>query len=162
MLKVAQVSAYQQSTQWSCSAACLKAVLEHFEILASEEECIDAIGTMENCGAEVDMIAAGARRFGLDAFDFCFDSLAQAKTLTDKDIPIICDIQSFNHPGKGHYVILHAIDDEGVHLMDPNTPGNERLLTPDHMDARWWDYTMAKPHQLKEKWGVVILPPGEQ
>jgi ABC-type bacteriocin/lantibiotic exporter with double-glycine peptidase domain len=162
MIKDAQALPYQQGTQWSCSAACLKAVLEHYGMSVTEQECIEAIGTMENKGAEVDMIAAGARNLGLDAFDFEFISLDQARLLLDKDMPIICDVQSFNHPGKGHYVILNQIDDQGVHLMDPNTPGNQRLLTPDHMDARWWDWTMAKPHQLKEKWGVVVLPPEEQ
>lgn len=159
MVKEAQVAPYQQKTQWSCSAACLKAVLENYGITISEEECVGAIGAREGRGAEVTDISEGARRLGYDSFDYLFHSLDQAKVLTDQGIPIICDIRSFNYDGKGHYVVLTDIDDAGVRLMDPNTPGNQRLLTHDHMDARWWDYTMAKPRELREKWGVVVLPP---
>jgi predicted double-glycine peptidase len=159
MEKVAFVEPYQQITQWSCSAACLKAVLEHYGLPITEEQCIQAIGTREGRGAEVNEIAVGARKLGYEAFDWCFDSLEQVKALTDADMPVICDIQSFNNPGKGHYVVLTKIDDAGCHIMDPNTPGNMRLLTPDHWEARWWDWTMAAPRQLKEKWGVIVLPP---
>jgi len=157
--KEAQVSPYQQETQWTCSAACLKAVLSHYGMEATEEELRDLIGAKPKRGAEVDEIVAAAHKLGLEAFDYLFASLDQAKILLDQDIPIICDIQSFNHEGKGHYVVLTKIDGDEVHLMDPNTPGNQRVLTREHMDVRWWDHRMAPPHDLVEKWGVVVLPP---
>src|SRR4051812_42778084 len=144
MLKQAQVEPYQQATQWTCSAACLKAVLQHYGREISEEEAVQAIGAREGRGAEVTEIAEGARALGFDAFDFCFEDMGQVQLLLDEDIPIICDVQSFNNPGKGHYVVLTSVDDAGAHIMDPNTPGNSRLLTVDHLEARWWDHTMAK------------------
>ena len=159
--KIAEVSAYQQQTEWTCSAACLKAVLEHYNFPITEEEAVEAIGTKPGRGAEVDEVAEGARKLGFDAFDFDFASLDQAKFLLDQDIPIICDIQSFNHPGKGHYVVLTKIEGDNVTLMDPNTKDglNKRVLTREHMDVRWWDFTMAKPHKLRQRWGVIVLPP---
>jgi predicted double-glycine peptidase len=156
--KLAQVEPYQQETQWTCSAACLRAVLKHFGTDIDETGLVTLIGAKENRGAEVTEIAKAARKMEFAAFDYDFDSLDQAKALLDQDIPIICDIQSFKHPGKGHYVVMTKIEDDKVHLMDPNTEGNSRVITREEMDGRWWDYTMAKPHQLKPKWGVVIAP----
>lgn len=159
MEKMAQVMPYQQATQWTCSAACLKAVLGHYGHEVPEELAVQAVGARPNRGAECNEIMWAAHKFGFDAFEFSFESLEQAKWLLDQDIPIIADIQSFNHPGKGHYVVITGIDDQGVHLMDPNTPGNQRTISHEEMEERWWDRAMAPPHELMPKWGIVILPP---
>ncbi len=161
LLKHAEVSPYQQKTQHTCSAACLKAVLEHYGSEADEHDLSGIIGLRQRGGAETDQIASAARKLGFECFEYSFDSLDQARTLTDQDIPIIADIQSFNHPGSGHYVVITAIDDESVHLMDPNTPGNQRTLSREEMDARWWDRAMKPPHAVMQRWGVIVVPPEE-
>ncbi len=157
--KLAKVGPYQQKTQWSCSAGCLKAVLKHYGVRIPELLVINAIGARKGRGAECDQIATAARKFGFMAFEYSFTSLDQARVLLDQDIPIICDIQSFNNPGKGHYVVMTKIEAEYVHLMDPNTPGNTRVISGEEMDERWWDRAMAPPHQLMPKWGIVVVPP---
>lgn len=162
LAKIAEVVPYQQETEYTCSAACLKAVMAGYGLDIPEEQVAQAIGTSPGRGAECDEIVLGAHSFGLDAFEHGFASLEQAKFILDQDIPIICDIQSFNHPGKGHYVVMTAIDDAGVHLMDPNTPGNIRILIAQEMEERWWDRAMQPPHKLMPKHGIVVLPPGEE
>ena len=157
--KVAKVAPYQQATQHTCSAACLKAVLDHYGFEGDEHDIAGFIGVRQKGGAETDQIANAARRLGFDCFEYSFDSLEQAKFLTDQDIPIIADIQSFNHPGSGHYVVIADIDDESVHIMDPNTPGNERIISHQEADERWWDRAMKPPHKMMKKWGIVVLPP---
>jgi len=158
-LKLAQVEPYQQKTQYSCSAACLKAVLEHWGAdRFAEHEIMYAIGVRDRGGAEVDEITRGAQKLGFDAYDKRFSSLDEAKAITDQGIPIIADFQSFNNPGKGHYVVITQIDDNVVHLMDPNTDGNQRVITRAECEQRWWDKTMAPPHNLMVKWGVVVTP----
>lgn len=157
--KLAQVTPYQQKTQYSCSAACLKAVLEHYGAdMYAEHEIMHEIGVSDRGGAEVTQITEAARRLGFDAYDKCFSSLEEARSITQQDIPIIADFQSFKNPGKGHYVVITKIDDDTVHLMDPNTDGNERIITRAEAERRWWDRTMAKPHRLMPKWGVVVTP----
>lgn len=156
--KIAEVLPYQQETQWTCSAACMKAVLQHHGIEISESEAVAMIGARPGRGAECNEIADAARAMSLDAFEYSFDSLDQAKTLLDQDLPIICDIQSFNNPGKGHYVVMVGIDNTHVKLMDPNTPGNQRVISREEMDSRWWDRAMAPPHELMPKHGIIILP----
>lgn len=158
MSKEAQVSPYQQKTQWTCSAACLKAVMAHWGTNIPELLVVDAVGARKGRGAECDQIAAAARKFGFLAFEYSFDSLDQAKVLLDQDIPIICDIQSFNNPGKGHYVVMTGVEDQ-VDLMDPNTPGNHRSISREEMDERWWDRAMAPPHQEMPRWGIIVIPP---
>jgi predicted double-glycine peptidase len=162
MLKKAQVGPYQQKTQWSCSAACLKAVLAHYGVQIPEIHAIQAVGAKPKRGAECNQIAEAARKLGFDSFEYSFDSIDQAKILLDQDIPIICDIQSFNFPGKGHYVVLVAADENTVQLMDPNTPGNIRTISRQEMEDRWWDRAMVPPHDVMMKWGIVILPPGDE
>lgn len=157
--KIAQVQPYQQKTQWSCSASCLKAVAAHHGVRVPELSAIELVGAQPGRGAECDQIAAAARKLGFLAFEYSFASLEQAKFLLDQDIPIICDIQSFNHPGKGHYVVMVAIDDKRVELMDPNTPGNWRVVSHAEMNARWWDRAMAPPHDMMWKYGIVVVPP---
>ena len=159
MEKAAQVSPYQQKTQHTCSAACLVAVLTHYGFEADEHDVSGIIGVRQKGGAETTQIAEAARRLGLDAFEYSFSSLEQASVLTEQDIPIIADIQSFKHPGSGHYVVITKIDDHGVHLMDPNVDGNVRTISHEEMDSRWWDRAMKPPHPLMPKWGVVVLPP---
>ncbi len=156
MLKVAKVSPYQQKTSWTCSAACLRAVLLHYGEDVSELDAGLAIRTRRKRGAEVTDIVEGARRLGFEAFDWCF-TMESAEFLTSQDIPIICDIQSFNYPGKGHYVVLTRIDGEAT-LMDPNTPGNSRVISRNELEERWWDRTMESPHDIKKMWGIVVLP----
>lgn len=157
LLKTAKVNPYQQKTQWSCSAACLKSVMAHWGKVVPELLVIQAIGARKGRGAECDQIASAAREFGFQAFEYSFESLDQAKVLLDQDIPIICDIQSFNNPGKGHYVVMLGVNDT-VELMDPNTPGNSRSISREEMDERWWDRAMAPPHQMMPKHGIVVVP----
>ncbi len=157
--KTAQVYPYQQKTQWTCSAACLKAVMNHWGLGVPELEVIQAVGARPGRGAECDQIATAARQFGFAAFEYSFESLEQAKVLLDQDIPIICDIQSFNNPGKGHYVVMVSMDEQRVQLMDPNTPSNWRVISHAEMNARWWDRAMAPPHDMMWKWGIIVVPP---
>jgi len=159
MKKEAQVEPYQQKTQHTCSAACLVAVLGHYGFEADEHDMAGMIGVRQKGGAETKQIAEAARRLGLDAFEYSFDSLDQAAVLTRQGIPIIADIQSFKHPGSGHYVVVTDIDEKGVHLMDPNVDGNIRLISHEEMDERWWDRAMQPPHKMMPKWGIVVLPP---
>lgn len=162
VVKTAEVYPYQQKTQWTCSAACLKAVLNHWGLSVPELQVIQAVGARPGRGAECDQIAAAARQFGFSAFEYSFESIDHAKVLLDQDIPIICDIQSFNNPGKGHYVVMVSADERRVQLMDPNAPGNWRVISRAEMEARWWDRAMAPPHQLMPKWGIVVVPNEEE
>lgn len=153
----ANVDPYQQQSQSSCSAACLKAVLESYNHKISELDAALEIGVKKNKGAETTQIVEAAERLGFKAYEKSF-TMSEAKELTDKGIPIICDIKSFTKPGSGHYVVLTDIKDNRVFIMDPNVEGNRRELGIDEFDTRWTDRAMKYPHEIMHHWGVVITP----
>ena len=166
--KRAQVSAYQQKTEWSCSAATLKAALLHHGHDFSEEELIKAIGARKGCGAETTDIMNGAKKLGFDAYEGSFKNLEDAKETLRKGIPIIADVQSFNYPGKGHYIVIAGFKPgKGYIVMDPNTKGktaidNWRLMSAEELEEKWWDRAMAPPHELMPKWGVMVKPKSKE
>jgi hypothetical protein len=163
-LKIAKVSAYQQETQWSCSAATLKAAALHWGVDLTEKAIIKAVGARKGRGAETTDIVDGAKKLGFKAWEKGFKDLAEAKAMLAKGVPIIADVQSFNHKGKGHYVLIAGYKPgKGFVLMDPNTKGktakdNWRILSDKEMEKQWWDRAMAPPHELMPKWGVMIMP----
>jgi predicted double-glycine peptidase len=154
--KQGQVLPYQQETQHTCSAACLRAVLLHYGLDVPEKKLAELIGVTKN-GAEVDQITSAAKKLGFHAYDKSL-TVGEAKRLLKDDVPIICDIQSFTKPGTGHYVVLTSMDEDGVELMDPNVKGNHRRLTHEEWASRWWDNAMKHPHEDMVRWGVVISP----
>lgn len=151
----ATVDPYQQETQWSCSAACLKAVLNYYDYKITEKECIKEIGTRPKHGAETTDIVNAAKKLGFKAYEKSL-SIEEVRKLINSGIPIICDIQSFNKKNSGHYVVLCDIDDSHCYLMDPNTPGNTRKLPTEDFIKRWHDKAMKYPHEDMIRWGVII------
>lgn len=141
----------QQLTRYSCGAVCLLAIAEDYGISGLDEATVARlIGVTKNGAFPVQLVAA-AKRLGLPAEERRFRTLAEAKSVTDKGVPIIANILSFTQPGGGHFVIITKIDDAGVHLMDPNVAGNRRLLSHEEMMRRW---------QTRQGSGVVVLRPG--
>ncbi len=164
LTKLAQVATHQQETEWTCSAACLKAAVAHFGYDLPEAELAAAIGARENRGAETTDIVNAAKKLGFEAWEQPFNTLEVAKEVLSQGIPIIADIQSFNHPGKGHYVLISGHNDKGFKIMDPNTKGktavpNWRQIPDSKMEEIWWDRSMAPPHNMMKKWGVMVMEP---
>lgn len=152
-----KVSPYQQESQSSCAAACLKSVLNSYGHQITELEAALEIGVKKNRGAETTDIVKAAKDLGFDAYEQSL-TWEEAEALISKDIPIICDIQSFNKKNSGHYVVMTDIQGDRVHIMDPNTPGNKRELSKEEFEQRWHDRAMEPPHKLMLRWGVVVKP----
>lgn len=164
LIKSAQVGTHQQETEWTCSAACLRAALIHIGYDLPESDLAIAIGAKENRGAETTDIVNGAKKLGFEAWEQPFRTLDVAKEVLSQGIPIIADIQSFNNPGKGHYVLLSGFDSGSFMMMDPNTKGktavnNWRKITNQKLEEIWWDRAMAAPHEVMPKWGVMVTEP---
>jgi hypothetical protein len=161
LIKTAQVGTHQQETEWTCSAACLRAALLHLGYDLPEADLAEVIGAKEGRGAETTQIVEAVQSLGLDAWEQGFESLEDAKDVLRQGIPIIADIQSFNYQGKGHYVLLCGFNETGFKMMDPNTKGmtavpNWRIVPDAKMEEIWWDRAMAPPHELMPKWGVMV------
>ena len=157
MLKLAKVRPYQQETQRSCSAACLRAVLLHHGTDIPEAVLSKAIG-VAHYGAELYQIVGVARALGFKAKQVEFKSMEDAFKLLRKDLPIICDVQSWTKKGSGHYVVLVNESGGRVNIMDPNVQGNWRTMPGEDFDKRWWDGDNVYRGRMLRRPAVTIEP----
>lgn len=162
LTKLAVVGTHQQESDWTCSAACLRSALMHIGYDLPESDLAIIIGARKGRGAETTDIVNAAKKLGLEAWEQSFRTLDVAKEVLKQGIPIIADIQSFNHPGQGHYVVLAGFDSSGFKMMDPNTKGktaipNWRQITNEKLEEIWWDRAMEKPNDLMPKWGIMVM-----
>jgi len=144
-----QVDAYQQVKPYSCSCASLLAVLRHYNLDngMSEDDLVPLVG-LTPLGAWPYNIVQGAGKLGLPAFEMTFTP-ALAQHFTDQGIPVIAEVESWNRPGSGHFVVLCSLNPSAVQIMDPNTPGNWRTITQAELAQRW---------AFRGWRGVVVLP----
>jgi ABC-type bacteriocin/lantibiotic exporter with double-glycine peptidase domain len=143
-----QVEPYQQSTEYNCAAATSHAVMKHWGFHVSEAQLARLIGVKPEVGATTTQIVDTARDLGFDAKQRRFRSVDELKALTDQDVPVIANVESFTRPPDGHFVVATDVNDD-VELMDPNTPGNRRVLSRRAFDKRW---------HRRGRIGVVIRP----
>lgn len=145
------VQPYQQKTDYTCSAACLLAVARHYGVVLDEPNLTRLIGALPEIGATCEQVVEAARHLWMPAAAPHFASLTATMPYLARGVPIIANVTSFTRPGSGHFVVLIAIDDRGVDLMDPNVTGNRRCLTYQEMDRRW--------QVRSQRQGVVVLAP---
>jgi ABC-type bacteriocin/lantibiotic exporter with double-glycine peptidase domain len=157
MIKVAKVRPYQQETQRTCSAACLRAVLLHHGRDVPERILSEAIG-VGKFGAELYQIVGTARALGFKARQVEFKTLGDAIELVQKDLPLICDVQSWTKKGSGHYVVLVNVHAGTANIMDPNVHGNWRSMSVKDFDSRWWDGDSVFRGKTLRRAAVIVEP----
>ena len=156
-IKVAKVSPYQQETQHTCSAASLKAVLQHHGLDLPEKLISELIG-VDKHGAELFQIVGAARALGFKAKQVEFRKFKNCLSYLRNDIPLICDVQSWTSPGKGHYCVLTDVRDGMCEIMDPNVKGNWRRVPYRDFDGWWWDGCNVYPGRTLRRAAVVVEP----
>ncbi len=151
---------FQQTSQRNCSAACLKMVLKYYGIDKDETELANLIG-INRQGAEGDKIAKAAKKLNFEA-EWKQLSPSEAIKLLNDGVPIIADMKSWNYPqpGRYHWVVIEDIDlkNNKVHIADPNTPGNRRVITYKELDERWRSKNMYTGKDMIRA-GVIISRP---
>jgi hypothetical protein len=145
-----QVDPYQQSTEYTCSAAAEHAVMKHWGYDIDEVTLAHLLKVDPINGSNASRVVSVARSFGFAAESRNFKSIDELKRVTDQDVPVIARVLSWKHPGQYHFVVVTAVDTLGISVMDPNVRGNRRCLTHVEMQHRW------QPDCL----GVIITPQG--
>jgi len=146
---LADVEPYQQILDYSCGAAALKAVYQHWGERVDEPTLIREVGIDPKNGSTAQQVTDAARRRGYLAQAKMFRSIDELGTYTAQDIPVIVAVRSFRRPNQGHFVVATKIDPNYVEIMDPNVRGNRRTLTRSEMDRRW---------QFRNRIGVIVVP----
>jgi ABC-type bacteriocin/lantibiotic exporter with double-glycine peptidase domain len=143
------VEPYQQIEKYSCGAATLKAVMQHWHDRVGERTLIKEIGIDPETGSTAVQVADAARRRGYQASVRRFNSIADLGTVTSQDVPVILAIRSFTRPNQGHFVVATSVKPDRVEIMDPNVKGNRRTLTHRELNDRW---------KFRDRVGVVVTP----
>jgi predicted double-glycine peptidase len=105
-----------QSTDYSCGAAALRAVLDYWGIDETEAAVVRQLGTDAVAGTRPAEIVAVARKLGLaveERHGATWEDLRHSLSL---GCPLLAPVQMH---GGGHWVVIAGVDARGVHLMDP-------------------------------------------
>jgi len=148
-----QVEPYQQSTEFTCSAATEHAVLKHWGLDIDEFTLAQMLKVDPVNGSTAKRVVQVARKLGFNAVSRKFSGLIELQEVTDQGVPVIARVLSWKHPGQYHFVVVTGVDPFGVSVMDPNVEHNRRRLTHEEMWERW---------NPGGRVGVVITPKGFQ
>ena len=153
---LATVPDVRQSTNYSCGAAALQAVLGYYGIDKRERDLMDMLKTSPDAGTSPDNIVRVANELGLRAEvreNLEYGDLEKAYR---SGTPVICAIQAWTDAPAGtrswtsdwedgHYVIVIGADSEFVYVEDPSLLGTRGIIPKPEFLDRWHDYTGEAP-----------------
>ena len=142
------VPAVAQTTNYSCGAASLAAVLRYWNVYDGPEQGLwPALHTTPKDGTEPGPIADVARAHGLSAEYRRDVTLGELRAALGRGETVILDLQAWaDKPVKwaddwddGHYVVMTAMDERRIRFMDPSEDaGYGQLGIADFLE-RWHD-----------------------
>lgn len=146
----------RQSTDYSCGASALQAVLQYYGLEEREDDLMEECRTTEAMGTQPAQIMKAAEARGLTAtLREGLDLKALEAALWEK-VPVICAIQAWadvDTPGfswaktweDGHYVIVIGLDAKYVYVEDPSLLGSRGMIPRTEFVERWRDYEGPPP-----------------
>lgn len=151
----------RQSTEYSCGASALQAVLMYWGDEYSEKDLMDMLHTTEYGTHPEDIVRVG-KELGYEA------ELKENLTLEDLEksikegVPVIVTGQAWregedlNKPWKdvwesGHYMVVIGMDDNTVYIEDPSLLGSQGTMPRQEFLDRWHDYEGDIPFDDKDR-----------
>jgi predicted double-glycine peptidase len=145
----------RQSTNYTCGAAALQAVLARWGTSEREDRLVARLHSTPDQGTHPADIVRVAREFGLQA------EIREGLTLDDledalnKDITAIVDLQAWRlekdrRPwtedwDDGHYMVLLGLDRKNLYFEDPSLLGTRGFIPRQEFLDRWHDYEGEPP-----------------
>ena len=138
----------RQSTEYSCGAAAMQAVLGYWGRDIGEEDVREMLNTNEESGTYPDDIIRVARALGLQAEYKENMSMNDLENYVAEGIPVIVDCQAWRSVSQyneswtdtwynGHWMVVIGIDDKNVTLEDPYILGDRGIMSREEFEARW-------------------------
>jgi predicted double-glycine peptidase len=126
-----------QDRDWTCGAACLRAVLDYHGIELTEPQTARLLGTTPQ-GTSPSAMETVASELGLAFQAKTGATLADLRWALWHNAPVCCDLQMH---GNGHWIVVVGIADESkgsaITLMDPLS-GMVTVNSRDFL-RHWWD-----------------------
>jgi predicted double-glycine peptidase len=138
----------RQSTEYSCGAAAMQAVLGYWGRDIGEEDVREMLNTNEETGTYPDDIIRVASALGLQAEYKENMTMADLEDYVAEGIPVIVDCQAWRSVSQyneswadtwynGHWLVVIGIDENNVTLEDPYILGDRGFMSRKEYEARW-------------------------
>ena len=138
----------RQSTEYSCGAAAMQAVLGYWGRDIGEEDVREMLNTNEVSGTYPDDIIRVATALGLKAEYKENMSMADLENYVAEGIPVVVDCQAWRSVSQyneswadtwynGHWLVVIGIDENNVTLEDPYILGDRGIMSREEFLARW-------------------------
>lgn len=137
----------RQARNHDCSAACAKAVEEHYGIVRPLAYYVNAMSVERASGCDPRTIERFFRKAGYPVLAGELN-LDYAGHFTRRHKPIICPITSGSD---GHYVVIYHVTPRWVHLQDPWD--GQRKMRADDFVSVWVD---SDEDSTYRQWGIVV------
>lgn len=131
-------AAVRQMNRIDCGAACLAAVLKHWDCVCTEQDIVAALKRPEDNGYTLDALQSFAKSKGFDAYLFS-GTLADLRKHTALDRPCIVVYRVSAHAN--HAVVVLRVDDQAgaqpkLIVMDP-AHGEMLAMDESWLASRW-------------------------
>lgn len=146
-----KIPLFRQATYYTCGVASLDAILHYWQVYDDIEASLaEECGTTEEDGTPPQNLVKVAQSYNLTAYLKENTSLKDLEKAVEEGWTVILDVQAWseqelpvdwkNDWEDGHYVVLLALDDQYVFLMDPSTGATYAYVPRLEFMDRWHDY----------------------
>jgi predicted double-glycine peptidase len=140
-----------QSTEYSCGAASLQAVLSYYGTDVPEQLLMDCLSTSPRNGTDPDEIVRVARELGFDATMDIELTISDLAASVREGVPVIIAAQAWTEERSadfswaddwedGHYMVVVGVDGDFVYLEDPAMTSDIGALPIREFNDRWHNY----------------------
>lgn len=163
----------RQSTEYSCGAAALQAVLGYWGRDIGEEDLREMLNTNPDSGTYPDDIIRTAQELGLKPEYGENLTLADIEASVRKGVPVIVDCQAWRSVseqneswadiwGDGHWMVIIGLDEENVYFEDPYILGTRGFMPRQEFLERWHNPRGLDPLDTVKQLHVGIFVQGDE
>jgi predicted double-glycine peptidase len=167
------LKATRQSTEYSCGASALQAVLSYWGKDLDEDELMRVLHTTPETGTYPEDIARVARELGFEAEVKENLTLNEVEKSTEKGNPVIVLGQAWISREEsekavtddwedGHYVVILAVDKEYVYFEDPYIRMGKGFMPRQAFEEHWHNIGGKTPAGMSKQMHVGIFIIGEK
>jgi predicted double-glycine peptidase len=138
----------RQSTEYSCGASALQAVLSYWGRQVDESELMTLMGTNSDVGTYPEDMVRGARALGFDAEMKDHLTLDEVQRFTASGDPMIALAQVWrsykdgvtsaaDEWDNGHYITVLGVDDDYVYFQDPYVRMSKAFAPRKAFEEHW-------------------------
>lgn len=163
----------RQSTEYSCGAAALQAVLGYWGRDIGEEDLREMLNTNPDSGTYPDDIIRVAQELGLRPEYRENLTLADIEASVGEGVPVMVDCQAWRSVseqneswadiwGDGHWMVIIGLDDAKVYFEDPYILGTRGFMSRQEFLERWHNPRGLDPSDTVKQIHMGIFVRGDE